>query len=175
MNLFSNQYLFHISEEPDIAQFEPRPDKFGNNKIWAISATRVQNYLFPRDCPRIAIWANESTDNVDRQKLSNSNYVIAIEHRWLTRLKNTKLYAYTFDSNGFDSEDENAGYFTATSSQTPIKKLEIGNPIEQLNKLGAHLETPTELHKFREMVLASTFAYSMIRMRNAVPIQSTPT
>ncbi|MFT6657150.1 DUF6886 family protein [Maritalea sp.] len=171
---FLDQKLYHISEDPNIEQFEPRPDRHGNNSVWAISTARVQNYLFPRDCPRICIWADAATLEPDRAKLSNVSSVIAIEQTWFQRTENTKLYAYCFDSAGFTLADPNAGYFTSTTIQTPIDKAVVEDPLRQLNLLGARLEILAELHSFREMVLGSSFAFSMIRMRNAAPIPPTP-
>lgn len=172
---FLDQKLYHISETPDIERFQPRLDRNGNISVWAINAHRVQNYLLPRDCPRICIWADDGTSEQDRHKLRHANSIIAIENAWFAKAESTTLYAYMFDSDGFELEDANAGYFTSTQDQTPIDVLKIEDPLRQMNRLGARLEVLEELHSFRETVLASSFAFSMIRMRNAAPIQPTQT
>lgn len=171
---FLDQQLYHISDDPNIERFDPRPDKEGNNSVWAMSANRIQNYLLPRDCPRICIWADAQTNAGDWAKLSSVSSIIAIERGWFERCAKAKLYAYVFDSADFDLIDPNAGYFTAATAQKPREMLTIDDPLRQLNLAGARLEVLKELHSFRETVLGSSFAYSMIRMRNAAPIQQTP-
>jgi len=171
---FLNQKLYHISENPSIAHFVPQPDKNGVPKVWAISAERVQNYLFPRDCPRICIWVDADTNDTDRSKLRTVNSIISVEENWFERIQSTTLYAYVFDSAEFVLEDANAGYFTASTTQEPQEVLRVDDPLRQLNLLGARLEVLSELHSFRETVLSSSFAFSMIRMRNAAPIPQMP-
>ena len=48
--------LFHISEDGYIEKFIPRRSKEiweYKNYVWAIEEEKIQNYLLPRDCPRI--------------------------------------------------------------------------------------------------------------------------
>jgi len=172
---FIDQKLYHISEDPSIARFVPQMDKNGAPKVWAISEQRVQNYLFPRDCPRICIWVDPDTNEIDRSKLANVNSIISVEESWFNRIQATTLYAYVFDCAAFVLEDANAGYFTASTTQEPQNILRIDDPLRQLNLLGARLEVLRELHSFRETVLDSSFAFSMIRMQNAAPIPQMPT
>ena len=60
------RHLFHASSEPDINVFEPRncrnplTDKY-ENPVWAIDEAHVQNYLLPRDCPRVTFCASGDT------------------------------------------------------------------------------------------------------------------
>ena len=53
--------LFHISEESDIARFEPRASGYpippGHLVVWAIDESRLCNYLLPRECPRVTYYA----------------------------------------------------------------------------------------------------------------------
>ena len=54
----SKQMLFHISEESDIARFEPRASEYATGLVvWAIDETRLCNYLLPRECPRVTYYA----------------------------------------------------------------------------------------------------------------------
>jgi hypothetical protein len=42
--------VYHVSEEPGIALFEPRPiDATGESFVWAIDDERLRNYLVPRN------------------------------------------------------------------------------------------------------------------------------
>jgi hypothetical protein len=51
--------VWHFSEEPGIAQFEPRTGAAGapdEALVWAIDAEHAPSYWFPRDCPRVTFW-----------------------------------------------------------------------------------------------------------------------
>lgn len=69
--------LFHISDQPDIAHFQPRPirvpvdrppgqDWLNGPLVWAIDELHQILYLFPRECPRIVIWATPFSTHADR-------------------------------------------------------------------------------------------------------------
>jgi len=67
--------LFHISNEPGIRVFEPRLCKnplTGKEEdfVWAIDRAHVQNYLLPRDCPRVTFRAKSDTTARDVERLS---------------------------------------------------------------------------------------------------------
>ena len=69
--------LFHFSDDPDIAQFEPRPVRVPVERpagrewlngplVWAIDDWHQPLYLFPRECPRILLWPTSRTTKQDR-------------------------------------------------------------------------------------------------------------
>ncbi len=118
---FDRAALYHVSEAADISVFHPRPTTHGDAKVWAIRGSHIQNYLFPRDCPRICIWANDLTDTQDKDLLDGVATRIFIEQAWSTRCAKTKLYIYRFESEGFTLGDQNAGYMTSTQAQTPAE------------------------------------------------------
>lgn len=60
--------LFHVSEESNIALFEPRiPDRDDLNKaiglVWAIDEDRLPNFLTPRNCPRVTFHIGKNNTN----------------------------------------------------------------------------------------------------------------
>jgi hypothetical protein len=60
--------LFHISEEPGITCFEPRPVKDGGPAVvWAVHVDRLRNYLLPRECPRVTFFAGGQTSAANRE------------------------------------------------------------------------------------------------------------
>ena len=92
--------LFHISEDPGINIFEPRPSPsfFANiqgNAVFAISGQLLHNYLLPRDCPRVTYYASSGTTDNDKEKFmgfSPADHIIAVESGWYQRIKETTLY-----------------------------------------------------------------------------------
>ncbi|EJJ30524.1 hypothetical protein PMI11_01145 [Rhizobium sp. CF142] len=89
--------LFHFSDDPAIAVFEPRPVRVPSERlagmewlngplVWAIDDIHDFMYLFPRDCPRILIWATPETLDEDRRLLGDWRGAAYIERGWLARL-----------------------------------------------------------------------------------------
>jgi hypothetical protein len=88
--------LFHISEEPDIERFDPRPSEYTvESVVWAIDADRLRNYLVPRECPRVTFYAGPQTTTADKERfLRSSVAVMAVAEDWLTRVQESRLYCY---------------------------------------------------------------------------------
>src|ERR1700761_6216311 len=88
----SNNYsrLFHISEEPGIQLFEPRPspshfDGINGDVVFAIADDLLHNYLLPRDCPRVTWYAGPKTTDADKERFmdnSAANYIVVVESSW---------------------------------------------------------------------------------------------
>ncbi len=97
--------LFHYSEEPDIRVFEPRPSKYHDHPVvWAIAEDQAQNFLTPRDCPRVTYGAGGNTTPEDAERWlghGTANRVIAIESRWLAALRACTLYEYAMPAENF--------------------------------------------------------------------------
>jgi hypothetical protein len=62
--------VLHASEDPAIEAFVPHVPATNPGQpamVWTIERRYSPLYLFPRDCPRVAVWANDRTQ---RQTLS---------------------------------------------------------------------------------------------------------
>ncbi|MFC5405882.1 DUF6886 family protein [Cohnella soli] len=126
--------LFHISEDPNINEFIPRlstvyPDM--PPVVWALDEEHLINYLFPRDCPRIIYsYSSEVNNNDERIYFSNTvaKTIITVENSWYETMKNTRIYKYVFEPQGFELLDQNAGYYISRE----IVKPETVEPIEDL-------------------------------------------
>jgi len=71
--------LFHISEDADIKIFNPRPspsyfEGIRGNVVFAISEKLLHNYLFPRECPRVAFYAGDKTSQLIRTNFLGSPF-----------------------------------------------------------------------------------------------------
>lgn len=171
---FVEPFLFHVSQDPNIERFDPRTHTDGRSLVWAICARTLPNYLLPRDCPRICVWQNPETTKDDQALLENSRHTIFIEKAWTERARSEQLTIYQFNADGFSLEDENAGYFTSTIPQTPSNTTKLHQPTKQISAVGVALKTVDNLWPLAKQIENSSLGYSMIRMRNAAPIQSTP-
>jgi len=96
--------LFHFSEDPAIAKFDPRPVQVAADRpagrewlngplVWAIEESSQRLYLFPRDCPRILLWATPGTTDADAGQWlvsGRSKPLAYIEREWLERVQTAK-------------------------------------------------------------------------------------
>ena len=161
--------LYHVSEEPNIKLFKPKPSKFTDNPVvWAIDSEHLRNYLLPRDCPRVTFYALSTTTPEDIQCfLGTSKAVVAVEGKWLPRILECKLYCYHFSAEGFECIDEGAGYFVSYKTVAPKRVEVLTNLLEELVSRQVEIRLMPNLCHLREAVVNSTLQYSNIRMRNA--------
>lgn len=165
--------LYHFSEQPDIALFEPRkldsrPDELA--MVWAIDAFHAPHYYLPRDCPRVCIWPSANTSEFDLQRFwghSGTTRTIVIESGWLDRVRRTFLYRYTFEPGPFALYDANAGYYTATSSVRPVSAERMDDLLGSIVAAGIELRITPSLMPLHDAIVSSAVQFSMIRMRNA--------
>jgi hypothetical protein len=66
--------LYHVSEEPGLAVFHPRPDPNGKlgSVVWTIDYEHLPNYPLPRECPRVTFAVGPDTTDEDRARFFGS-------------------------------------------------------------------------------------------------------
>ncbi len=168
--------LYHISEEPRIKIFHPRPSpqKYGSIKgsvVFAISDKMLHNYLVPRDCPRVTYYIGPQTSESDKKKFfgeSTCKYIINVEKAWAERINNIKLYEYAFDPSNFVLLDETAGYYISDKPETPLSITGIKNVRSELDKRSVELRFLQEIAGLAKDIANSTLNFSIIRMRNSI-------
>ena len=165
-------HLFHVSEEPAIKLFEPRPSKYlPDPVVWAIDEARLHNYLMPRDCPRVTYYAGSETSPADVERfLGSSSAVVALESAWFSRLRACRLYCYELPIETFECFDECAGYFVSRAPVVPRGVAIIDDVIAELLRTGVELRFVPGLWPLRDAVASSTLQFSFIRMQNAQPV-----
>lgn len=171
--------LYHVSEDPGIARFEPRPHPTWPDlepRIWAIAESHLPNYLLPRDCPRVTFHAGAGTSWEDVRHFlggNRSTWRVLVEKAWLPKLESTQLCLYELDPDGFSEFDAVAGYWTSRQHQVPKSMSLIDDLKSELARHGVELEARDVLWDIHDTVAASTLQFSMIRMRNAKPRNTT--
>ena len=176
----SDPHLFHFSEDPAIAVFEPRPvrvpaerppgrDWLNGPLVWAIDALRQPMYFFPRDCPRVMLWRKPETTAADLKRWWRGDprrrMLAHIEASWLERVKTTPIYRYRFDADGFEDLDE-AGMWVARTVQTPLDVEPVGDLLAALEAANVELRVLPDLLSLKGVWESSLHA-SGIRLRNA--------
>ena len=171
--------LFHVSEEPEIPVFVPRtPERKDLDPniplVWALCERTLPNFLTPRDAPRVCFHAHENTPpELVEQLFSDPEHphVVAVEHGWMDRMRDTTLYIYEFSGEGFRLQDEAAGYYVATTAQTPIARHVVRDCVKALAEMQVELRAVDNLWPLCRRIQAygNQLHWSMCRMRNALP------
>jgi len=169
--------LYHVSDQPGIKLFEPRPAPHPGvgvegDVVWVVDEEHLHNYLLPRDCPRVTFYATEQSDPADVERLigpGGARYVIAIESHWLPEIQQQRLYKYELDPTDFTVFDEGAGYYISRQSVAPLSETKIDDILGALLEHNVELRIMASLWGLREAVIRSTLQFSIIRMRNARP------
>jgi hypothetical protein len=161
--------LFHVSETPGIAVFEPRVIADGAPKVWAIEQRTLSNYLLPRDCPRVCFRPSAAATPAELALLEGAAAVIAIEAAWLDRVRTATVHIYDMPAEGFTLEDQIAGYWTSREPIVPTGRHAVDNLPDRIAEAGARLLVLPSLWPLHDKVRASALAFSLIRMRNAAP------
>lgn len=171
--------LFHVSEDPAIRVFEPRPAPNPDAgvrglAVWAVDEAHLPNYLLPRDCPRVTFAAAENTTPADRARFlpATSARVVAVEAAWLPRISACELHLYELPEHGFVCVDAGAGYHISRTVVTPSSVRKVPNLLAELRTRGAELRVLPSLWELRDAVAASSLEFSIIRFRNAAPRSS---
>ena len=173
--------LYHVSEDPNIAIFHPRPPKNEDldpsvGLVWAVEEESLPFLLTPRDCPRVSYRPGAKTIRQDREQYfssSGSAFVLIIEQGWLEKLQNTTLYLYEFDPADFALQYEVAGYYAAKTAQTPIACHVITDIMGELFRRNVEVRVVDNLWEMADRVQNSTVEWVLSRMRLALPRKST--
>lgn len=165
--------LFHYSEEPGIAHFEPRPSKHHPfSAVWAIEASCAVNLILPRDCPRVTFGAGSYTSASDAAHwmgATTARRVVAIEAGWLDRVRACTLYEYAMPAETFVLDDVHAGYYISRAAVRPLARRVITDVLAELLAQQAEVRVLPSLWRLRDQVAASSLRFSISRMRNAQP------
>ena len=169
--------LYHFSEEPDIAVFEPRiapSSALREPVVWAISEWYQVTYFFPRDCPRACFWPGEHTIYTDLALLgeSQARMVIAVEAAWLERIRTTTLYRYTMPEQTFRIREEGGRVYTSDVSVVPLRVEPMRDLLKSIAEAGVELRITPSLIGLWKRVISSTLEFSGTRLRNAAGWES---
>lgn len=171
--------LFHVSQQPGIERFVPRPPRSSHHGIsapvvWAVAEPGLWTYLVPRECPRVTFYGTDTSLLEDVETYLQGEpekKVIAIESAWLERCLATTLYRYEFAPDQFWLHDESANYYLSKREETPIAVVEIAHPLLELARSGVEIRVMPALWELRERIFRTSLGWGFIRMRNATAPQ----
>lgn len=169
--------LYHFSDDPTIATFVPRPVLIASSRpvgmewlngplVWAIEEELDFLYHFPRDCPRILIWATDATTAADKDKWLGSHRAAAyVERSWLGRCADAILYRYELPPEEFKSLND-AGMHVSRLPVTPTGCTTLVDLPGSFAPRNIDLRVVEDLLPLREL-WATSLHTSGIRLKNA--------
>ena len=171
--------LFHFSDDPEIAVFEPRPVLIPAERapgkgwlngplVWAIEDDWQALYLFPRDCPRILLSPKPTTSLEDMARWfppGSAQMIAYVEQAWFERILVSKLYRYELPCQTFEPL-EDAGMWVSNQAVVPIARNRLANLLELLATKDVELRVVESLLPLSD-IWASSLHASGIRLRNA--------
>ena len=170
--------LFHFSDDPAIARFDPRPvrtpserppgkDWLNGPLVWAIDELRQPMYLFPRDCPRILLWRTPDTSPEDARRFwdgRDCRMIAHIEWAWFERWRTACLHRYDLPPEPFAYEE--AGMWVSREPVTPLAMETLTDLPAALAAADVEVRVMTSLRPLKD-VWDTTVHASGIRLRNA--------
>ena len=122
--------LFHYSEDPGVERFEPHVPRTNPDvapAVWAIDEARAPLYWFPRNCPRVTVWANDVGQRLRLQRMfrTESSRVHAAPISWSDQIAGCRLYEYRFDGSDFDPWPEAEGQWIARRTVIPLDVVPV--------------------------------------------------
>ncbi|MDO3435308.1 hypothetical protein QWJ46_21800 [Rhizobium sp. CBN3] len=169
--------LFHFSDDPDIAVFEPRPVRnpsirpvglewLNGPLVWAIDDDHDFMYLFPRDCPRTLIWATpETLETERRQWLGEWRAAAYVERHWLERLEAETIHRYEMPAEQFE-DLRDAGMWLARRRVVSIERTAISRLDQEFAPRRVELRVVDSLRLLKNLWNTGLHV-SGIRLRNA--------
>ena len=124
--------LHHFSEDPAIERFVPHVPATNPNHppaVWAIDAAHAPLYWFPRDCPRVTVWADTDAELSAFQNCftTTASRLHAIEHAWLPSMQRVELYRYDLPADSFAPWTDADGQWLSTESVVPLGVAAVGD------------------------------------------------
>lgn len=175
----ADQTWLHLSDDLDIDLFVPRPvltpsvraageEWLNGPLVWAVSWLRRATYLFPRDCPRIVLWATEATTDADREQWlgGHDGMVACVEAGWMERLSRGHLSCYELPPGTFEPLERDAWMAVSRVSVRPSARTVLEDLPSALAHDGVRLMVMDRLTPLAG-VWDSTVHASGIRLRHA--------
>ena len=166
--------LFHVSEEPGITRFAPRPNyRRAGEMVWAVDEDHLVNFLVPRACPRITFGRGAATTEADEARfLGGVRRVVAFEAAWLERVRAGALFIYEMPAASFEPELAEAGYWVSGEAVAPLGMRQERDLLAALARAGAEVRILQDFWPLCDAVANSSLEFSIIHKDAARPRSS---
>jgi hypothetical protein len=164
--------VFHYSEDASITRFVPHvpvTNPASPAFVWAIEACYAPLYWFPRDCPRVTVWANDDAQaaRLEQEFGTTTRRLHVIETSWRATLRTTELFEYEFDGAAFEPWPDAEGQWVSRNAIGPLSVRPVGDLEQRHAAAGVELRAAGDLTAWRDSVVASGLPFSIVRFANA--------
>lgn len=164
--------VHHYSDDGGITRFAPHVPLTNPSHppaVWAMDPEHGPLYWFPRDCPRISVWA---TNPVEQELLSSSfdtdaTRICAAESGWAAKIRSALVYRYAFDGAQFAPWADADGQYISFDTVLPVRVDALDNLLELHAEAEVELRLTPTLGTLMDRMLASGLPFSFVRIRNA--------
>lgn len=164
--------LFHLSDDFEINEFRPRPvrkEVWGDLKdsVWTVNQEKLQNFMLPRNCPRVCWRLNAETSGEDKEyfeSFGDQQSLIFVQKEYIDMVNHGKLMMYEFNNDNFYLVDDCAGYYVSHEVEVPTQRIMITDLNEWLDNLNAKLIYVDDLREYASESVRRTYDFSNIRM-----------
>lgn len=164
--------LYHYSEDGTIARFAPHVPQTNPSHppaVWAMDAEHSPLYWFPRDCPRISVWANDDEQRAVLRDTfdTEADRVSACESHWIDGMRRASVYRYAFAGAQFSPWEAADGQYVASEVVHP-QSVDLLDDLLALHAQAAvELRFTPRLGTLMDRMLASGLPFSFVRIRDA--------
>ncbi len=164
--------LYHYSEDGTHTRFVPHVPQTNPSHppaVWAFDADHSPLYWFPRNCPRISVWATTS----DQQAVLTATFqtdasrICAAESHWLDAVRSARVYRYTFDGAQFAPWAAAEGQYISGEVVVPRAIDALDDLLLLHAKAEVELRFTPKLGTLMDRMLASGLPFSFVRIRDA--------
>jgi hypothetical protein len=160
--------LLHYSEDCNLREFRPhvpRSNPGVEPAVWAIDPARAPLYWFPRDCPRVAVWANDDGQCRRLHSLfeTGSTRVHIAPVGWRDAVAGCRLYEYRFSPGPFAPWPDAEGQWVAHETVVAEAVEPVGPLVDRHRAAAVDLRFVADLLTVREQALTSGLPFSIVR------------
>ena len=164
--------VFHYSEDGSIRRFAPHVPQTNPGQpasVWAIDHEHSPLYWFPRNCPRLSVWARGGGQQALLTELfeTEASRVCVAETGWLQRVRDARIYRYVFDAAAFHPWPEADGQYVTHQVVRPDRVEPIDDVFELHASADIELRFTPRLGAPMDRILASGLPFSFVRIRDA--------
>lgn len=164
--------VFHYSEDGSIGRFAPHVPQTNPSHppaVWAMDAEHSPLYWFPRDCPRVSVWANDDEQRAVLSDLFNTeaSRICACETLWLDRMREAHVYRYAFDGAQFAPWELADGQYISGEVVYPQAVVVIDDLLRMHAEAEVELRFTPRLGTLVDRMLGSGLPFSFVRIRDA--------
>lgn len=164
--------VYHYSEDGSIRRFAPHVPQTNPGQpasVWAIDADHSPIYWFPRNCPRLSVWARDEEQQARLSEIfaTEASRISAAETGWMERVRDARLYRYVFDATGFHPWTEADGQYVTHDVVHPERVDVIDDVLALHATADAELRFTPRLGALMDAILASGLPFSFVRIRDA--------